>query len=248
MRHCAGWRGNALSTCPMRSSRCACTCCTEARHPQHGNCGQASAARGRDRYRHRLRPCSLRSVMRAMLRTTCRLLCACVSQPQATRTSLDAGDGRCACTCCADTRHPQHINCAQASTASGSNRHRHRLLPCSLRSVMRAMLRATCRLLRACVSQPQPTRTSVRPTYHSCTRHKRDGPSSARPIALPLLRRAWRDQYFFSRLIIQVWSLPLSPSVMPRYSSRVDRPCSVSNAAPMPTIKRLRSNALWPVR
>ncbi len=98
------------------------------------------------------------------------------------------------------------------------------------------------------VSQPQATRTSVRPTCHSCTRHKRDGPSSARPIALPLLRRVRRDQYFFSRLIIQVWSLPLSPSVMPRYSSRVDRPCSVSNAAPMPTIKRLRSNSLWPVR
>lgn len=106
---------------------------------------------------------------------------------------------------------------------------------------------ALCGICHASSPVRVPVR-SLHSTGHDCSGRTCDGPSIARPIALPLLRRVLRDQYFFSRLIIQVWSLPLSPSVMPRYSRRVDRPCSVSNAAPMPTIRRLRSNALCPVR
>ncbi len=57
-----------------------------------------------------------------------------------------------------------------------------------------------------------------------------------------------KRQYFFSTLNIQVWSLPLSPSVTPRYSTRVDRPWSVLNTTPTPSISRLRSYTLCPVR
>ncbi|QNH15026.1 hypothetical protein HEP74_00139 [Xanthomonas sp. SS] len=106
--------------------------------------------------------------------------------------------------------------------------------------------------LRLCpspIGRRCPAGADEGPDEASCT------PNSARrfragPSAQPLSRRerGLSRQYFFSTLNIQVWSLPLSPSVTPRYSTRVDRPCSVVNTAPSPSISRLRSNTLSPVR